>query len=150
MGREHKHLRAAEPISSDDSVAAEFDDTLGRVVVVDDEPHLSFLLRIVLEKAGYQVIEAANGEVALEHVAEASTQLVVTDRMMPVMNGPTLIARLRANPTTASIPIVMVSSNPDTTVDADAFVNKPFEPDELVRVAERLIEAAKTNRGISS
>jgi CheY-like chemotaxis protein len=115
---------------------------------VDDEPHLSFLVQVVLEGAGYLVATAPNGEVALRLVAAASTQLVVTDRMMPVMNGPALVARLRADPRTASIPIVMMSSNPDTGAAVDAFLDKPFEPEELVQLVERLISAI--DKGTSS
>lgn len=153
MSRGDKQRGAREPATSaDESAPAESvgkpSRSLGRVVVADDEPHLSFLVRVILEKVGYQVVEALNGEVALQLVAEAPTQLVVTDRMMPVMNGPTLVARLRADHRTASIPIVMLSSNPDNSAPVDAFLNKPFAPDELVRLAERLINA--TDKGITS
>lgn len=133
-------------MSHDDQQHGERKPIRGRVVVADDEPHLSFLLRIILEQAGFQVAEAPNGAVALQLVAAASTQLVVTDRMMPVMNGSTLVARLRADPHTASIPIVMVSSNPDPTAAVDAFLTKPFAPDELLRLAERLVDA--TDKGM--
>lgn len=118
-----------------------------RVVVADDEPDLSFLVRVVLENAGYEVVTARDGVNALEAVAAASTQLVITDLMMPGMNGSVLIARLRLDSATALIPIVMLSSNPDTATDADAFVTKPFDPDELLRVVDRLTRDDEADKG---
>lgn len=152
MGQDD-HQHRGEPAAPDDERAASamserVPGRRGRVVVADDEPHLTYLVRIILESAGYDVVEAPNGEVALELVGSAPTQLVVTDRMMPVMNGPAFVARLRADPRTASIPIVMVSANPDRSAAVDAFLDKPFAPDELVRVAEHLTSA--TDEGISS
>lgn len=153
MGRDdpQRHRREHDPPADEDGAAAtsrRIPPRRGRVVAADDEPHLSFLVRVVLEGAGFEVVEAPNGEVALELVAAAPTQLVVTDRMMPVMNGTTLVARLRADPRTASIPIMMVSANPDRNAAVDAFLNKPFATDELVRLAEQL--TTTTHEGISS
>ena len=117
------------------------------MVVADDEPDLSFLVRVVLENAGYEVATARDGFKALEAVAAARTQLVITDLMMPGMNGSVLIARLRLDSATALIPIVMLSSNPDTATDADAFVTKPFDPDELLRIVDRLTRDDEVDKG---
>ncbi len=104
---------------------------------------MRFLLRITLESAGYQVVEAAHGVDALERAKESSPDLVVTDLMMPVMNGRDLIECLRADPQTAEIPILVVSANPRTTVDAaDAVLRKPFDPEELLETARTLSEMA--------
>jgi CheY-like chemotaxis protein len=75
------------------------------VMVVDDEPDFRYLLRITLERAGYGVVEAAHGEAALEQARRSPPQLVVTDRMMPRMNGGELIEQLRADESTKAIPI---------------------------------------------
>ena len=61
------------------------------VMVVDDEPDMRHLLRITLELAGYGVVEAAHGEAALEQVRRSPPQIVLTDQMMPRMNGDELI-----------------------------------------------------------
>lgn len=122
-----------------------------RILVADDEPDLAFLVRMVLEGAGYEVIEARDGLRALERIAEAVPRLVITDLMMPRMNGRTLIDRLRSDPTTTAVPIVMLSSNPDLASDADAFVTKPFVPQELLELVQRLLTAtAHTHEGESS
>jgi CheY-like chemotaxis protein len=63
------------------------------VMVVDDEPDMRHLLRITLELAGYGVVEAAHGEAALEQVRRSPPQIVLTDWMMPRMNGGELIER---------------------------------------------------------
>lgn len=122
-------------------------DSHARVVVVDDEPGVVFLLRVVLERAGFLVAHASNGGAALVCIAAESTQLVITDRMMPEMNGSMLIARLRDDPTTAEIPIVMLSSNPDLEADADEILLKPFNPDDLVQVARRLTSSSYVKQG---
>ncbi|MEU4625612.1 response regulator [Actinoplanes sp. NPDC023801] len=116
---------------------------MSTILVVDDEPDLRFLLRRILTRAGYQVAEAGNGAVALEEVRRVRPDLVVTDMMMPVMAGPELIQRLRADPCTASIPILSVSSDWQLAVDADAALGKPYERAELLEIAERLLKEGR-------
>lgn len=111
------------------------------VMVVDDEPDMRHLLRITLELAGYGVVEAAHGEAALEQVRRSPPQIVLTDQMMPRMNGGELIERLRAEESTKAIPIVMISGTraAQAGVDAaDAVLGKPFDPKELIVLVERL------------
>ena len=107
-------------------------------MVVDDEPDARYLLRITLEAAGYGVVEAAHGEAALEQVRRSSPQLVVTDRMMPRMNGGELIERLRADESTKAIPIVIITGTRGDQAGADAVLGKPFDPGELVLLVDRL------------
>jgi CheY-like chemotaxis protein len=108
------------------------------VMVVDDEPDIRFLLRVTLELAGYGVVEAAHGEAALELVRRSLPQLVLTDRMMPRMNGDELIERLRAGESTQAIPIVMISSTRGEQAGADAVLGKPFDPGELIVLVDGL------------
>jgi CheY-like chemotaxis protein len=108
------------------------------VMVVDDEPDIRYLLRLTLELAGYGVVEAAHGEAALEQVRRSLPQIVLTDRMMPRMNGGELIERLRADERTKAIPIVMISGTQGAQPGADAFLGKPFDPDELIVLVDRL------------
>lgn len=113
------------------------------ILIVDDESNMRFLLRLVLEGAGYEVVEAAHCAAALERAKESPPDLVVADLMMPVMSGRGLIERLRADLQTAEIPILVVSANPRSTpAGVDALIGKPFDPDELLEAARSLSEEA--------
>ena len=74
-------------------------------------------------------------------MAEAAPDLVVTDMMMPVMNGAELIRRLRSEPATADIPILAASSDPHLAEGADAVVPKPYSWRHLLEVADALLRA---------
>ncbi|MBI4727904.1 MAG: response regulator [Acidobacteria bacterium] len=113
----------------------------GTVLVVDDEPDVLYLLRLTFESAGYRVQEAAHGAAALECVMNGPLPLVVVaDLMMPVMDGRELISRLRSDPRTARLPILLLSANPNGTVGADAMVRKPFKTSDLIETVRSLIE----------
>ena len=107
--------------------------------MVDDEPDLRFLLRRVFERAGHEVVEASHGSAALECVQGALPDLVVTDIMMPIMNGVELIRCLRTDPVTAAIPILAVTGDGRFAGAADIVVPKPCRPDELLAAADRLL-----------
>ena len=112
---------------------------LFRILVVDDEPDLRYLLRRTFERAGHEVVDAGNGAAALACVRQSPPDLVVTDMMMPVMGGAELIRRLRANPATAQIPIIAETSDPQLAVGADAVMFKPYHHAELVATAHALL-----------
>jgi CheY-like chemotaxis protein len=113
--------------------AAEVDKSVVKVLVVDDESNMRFLIRMILESAGHEVVEAAHGAAALDRVKESRPDVMVTDLMMPVMSGRELVARLRADPETASLPIIVVSANSSLVATAaDAVLGKPFDADALV------------------
>jgi CheY-like chemotaxis protein len=111
-----------------------------KILVVDDESNMRFLMRMVFEGEGFEVVEAHHGAAALERLQEdPRPDLVVTDLMMPVMGGRELVGRLRANPETAEIPILVVSANANADVDgADVVIQKPFHPGALVDTARSL------------
>ena len=110
--------------------------------MVDDESNMRFLLRMLLETEGYEVVEAHHGAAALIVVQEETPDLVVTDLMMPVMNGRELVERLRADSATSSIPILVISANRNIDVtDADAALGKPFDIDELLDTVRSLAKA---------
>jgi CheY-like chemotaxis protein len=111
-----------------------------RVLVIDDEPAVRFVLRVILELNQYEVVEAGEGAEALAHLGEQRVDLVVTDFMMPVMDGGELIDRIRADPELADIPILMISASPAAREHSkpDVFMDKPFEPDEIVAEAGRM------------
>jgi CheY-like chemotaxis protein len=117
--------------------------SVGRILVVDDEPDLLFMLRRVFTRAGHEVTEADNGAAALAAVRQSPPDLVVTDIMMPVMSGVELIRALRADPATAAIPILSVSGDWQLAVDADAALAKPYQHAELLEVAESLLQKGR-------
>jgi two-component system KDP operon response regulator KdpE len=118
-----------------------------RVLVVDDEPQITRVLRTVLTSQGYQVRTAAEGEAALTSFKEWSPELVITDLYMPHMNGVELCRRIRA---VSTVPIIVLSVKGEerTKVEAldsgaDDYVTKPFGIEELMaRVRAALRRAA--------
>ena len=116
---------------------------MARVLVVDDESSMRFLLRVTFELAGHDVEEAPNGLSAIHDIENGRPpDLVATDFMMPLMNGGEFIARLRANPATADLPVILVSASPgsERKTSADAFFRKPFDSKELEACAAQLLE----------
>jgi len=112
---------------------------LYRILVVDDEPDLRYLLRRILERADHEVIDAGHGAAALDVVHRSRLDLIVTDMMMPVMDGAELIRRLRADPTTARIPILAATGDVQLAGGADAVLTKPYRPSELLAAANALL-----------
>ena len=110
-----------------------------KILIVDDEPDLRYLLRRVFERAGHVVTDAGHGEAALDVIQEALPDLVVTDMMMPVMDGAELIRRLRADPATAQIPILAVTGDAQLAVEADAVLSKPWKSQQLLTAAINLL-----------
>jgi CheY-like chemotaxis protein len=114
-----------------------------KVLVVDDESSMRFLYRMLLESEGFEVIEACHGAEAVALIEEGRPDLVVTDVVMPVMNGRQLIDWLRANVETAGVPILAISSQPNPRVPgADLTLERPSEiptlPDAARELARRI------------
>src|SRR5262245_37074806 len=119
-----------------------------RVLVVDDEPQITRVLRTVLSSQGYQVRTAAEGEAALSNFNEWRPELVITDLYMPHMDGLELCKRIRAM-STVPIIVLSVKGEEKTKVEAldcgaDDYVTKTFGIDELM---ER-VRAAFGRRGL--
>src|SRR5205814_4735599 len=107
------------------------------ILTVDDEPDVLFLLRVIFERAGHRVMEAPHGQAALEAIQEQRPDVIVTDLMMPVMDGRELLETLKADPKTASIPVLMLTANPNGALGADVVMRKPFSNAEIVESVER-------------
>jgi CheY-like chemotaxis protein len=116
---------------------------VSRILVVDDEPDQRFLLRRILQRAGHEVREANDGAAALQAVRESPPDLVVTDVMMPVMDGVELIRCLRVDPATAHIPILAASGDTHLAGAADAVVAKPYDWRHLLAVADALLKEGR-------
>jgi CheY-like chemotaxis protein len=114
------------------------------ILIVEDEYGLAELLRDMLTERGYDVSLAINGRLALEVLRERRIQLVLTDTMMPVMDGPELAKAMRADERHRAIPIVVMTSLraavPATPGLYEAVLSKPFTPDALLRVLEAVFE----------
>jgi CheY-like chemotaxis protein len=115
---------------------------LKRILVVDDDPGVRFLLRLLFESVGYEVTEAQHGVAALIRVKEVLPDLVVTDITMPVMDGGQLIKRLKSDARTAALPIVAISGNPyakHAARAADVIMSKPFHHASLLATVSSLL-----------
>jgi CheY-like chemotaxis protein len=112
-------------------------------LVVDDEPDQRFLLRRTLERAGHEVSEANDGAAALRAVQESAPDLVVTDIMMPVMDGAELIRRLRGDPATEHILILAASGDTQLAGGADAILPKPYAGRDLLAIAHALLKEGR-------
>ncbi|WP_078883784.1 response regulator [Streptomyces sp. NRRL S-340] len=118
----------------------------GRVLVVDDNKVIRQLIRVNLELEGLEVVTAADGAECLDVVHQVRPDVITLDVVMPRLDGLTTAAQLRADPRTRDLPLAIVSACSQGEIDAgvdagvDAFLAKPFEPSELVRVVMRLVE----------
>jgi CheY-like chemotaxis protein len=119
---------------------------LFKILVVDDEPDLRHILRRIYERAGHEVVDAGNGATALEAGLRSPPDLVVTDMMMPVMGGAELIRRLRAEPSTADIPILAVTCDTHLAVGADMVLAKPWTSQQLLTATDTLMAQKAAQR----
>ncbi|MCH9016422.1 MAG: response regulator [Chloroflexi bacterium] len=116
-----------------------------KALIVEDEEDIKQLLLEVLEDKGYQVLVAGNGEIALQRIGEEMPDIIFADVFMPVMDGLDLISRLKENPDTSGIPVVIVTvmNARDTEKKAkelgvEHYLTKPWESAELDLVLERV------------
>jgi diguanylate cyclase (GGDEF)-like protein len=118
-----------------------------KILVVDDEEHIRKILKFKLEKHGYHVITAENGEVALQMVRRENPDLIILDLMMPKMDGFEVCRRIRKNFQTAQIPIIMLTAKSDM-VDkikglaggANDYLVKPYSNEELLLRVKNVLD----------
>ncbi len=110
-----------------------------RILAVDDEPHILKLVSFSLSSKGFDVIEASDGLTAVEIAEREQPDLILLDVMMPVLDGYEACRRLKANPATQAIPVVMLSAKSQKAeqaigLEAGAldYICKPFTPKDLV------------------
>ncbi|MBA4121691.1 MAG: response regulator transcription factor [Acidobacteria bacterium] len=128
-----------------------------RLLVVEDNFRLLQAINVCLSKSGFEVMTARDGNAALERIAETIPDLIVSDIMMPGMDGFSLAAQVRANPRTDLIPIVFLTAKETRQdriagfkVGIDAYLVKPFEPDELVAAIENILSrVSRTHRRVA-
>ena len=117
---------------------------MATILVVDDEFGIGELLEALLEDDGHRVLTAMNGRHGLERVAEARPDLVISDLMMPVMDGAGLLRALRDNPELCHIPFALMCALPELSISDrisgyDAFLRKPFKLADISALVDRLL-----------
>jgi CheY-like chemotaxis protein len=118
------------------------------VLTVEDEFAIADLLEMALTDEGYRVVRAANGRQGLERLAEGSQDLVISDFMMPVLDGVGLVQAMRQSQGHRDAPVVIMSSIPEANVHARidgyaAYVRKPFQIVALMRLVATLLQKAR-------
>jgi DNA-binding response OmpR family regulator len=120
-----------------------------RVLVVEDEQPLRELVVVTLGEE-FECDQAADGEAALERLRAGAPQLVVLDSMLPGRSGLEVLGEMREDPRLRDVPVLMLSAwqspeDVETAMDAgaNAFLGKPFRVEELIRVAQELVEDSR-------
>ena len=121
-----------------------------RILVVDDEADTFEVLAFKLREAGFDPVQASDGKAALAKARSERPALIVLDLMLPEIDGLDVCRLLRRDPSTASIPIIMLTAKAAETdrivgleIGADDYVTKPFSPRELVLRAKKLLSRAR-------
>ena len=141
---EARARRLADVLASARATSEAESEPRGTILVADDDPAIRSLLRLVLSKRGFTVVDVENGEKALAQVAQSRPDLILIDWVMPVLDGPATVRRLKADHATRDIPVVMLTSQSHVDEKVAAleagvqdFVLKPFESRELVARLEQ-------------
>jgi two-component system alkaline phosphatase synthesis response regulator PhoP/two-component system response regulator VicR len=119
-----------------------------KILAVDDQPQIVRLIQVNLQKAGYQVVTAFDGEEGLQKVLDERPDLVILDVIMPKRDGFDVLRTIKTNPDTRHMPVIMLTVKAQ---DADIFeglkegaelyLPKPFHPTELVSLVQRVLDA---------
>ncbi len=119
------------------------------VLVVEDEASLAAMLRYNLEKQGFDVEEAVDGQEAMARIAEAPPDIVLLDWMLPVMSGIEVCRQIRRRPATRDLPVIMVTARSEDqdavrglNTGADDYITKPFSMDALLARMRALLRRA--------
>ena len=119
------------------------------VLVVEDEAALATMLRYNLEKSGFRVEEAADGQEALTRIAETTPDLVLLDWMLPAMSGLEVCRQIRRRPATRDLPVIMVTARTEDqdavrglNTGADDYITKPFNTEALIARMRAMLRRA--------
>jgi two-component system chemotaxis response regulator CheY len=118
-----------------------------QVLVIDDSPTIRNLVRLTLERAGYRVLEAEDGEQAIDRLGECAPDAIVCDLSMPRMDGLGFLRYLRHHPSHRRVPLMLLTteSRPEfrhkaREQGASAFMTKPCRPGDLLAAVQRLLQ----------
>ncbi|NEP77639.1 MAG: response regulator transcription factor [Okeania sp. SIO3B3] len=119
----------------------------GKILLVDDEPGLREAVQVYLEDSGFNVNVASNANQGWDILQSYLPDLVITDIMMPQIDGYQFLQKLREDPRFKALPVVFLTAKGMTTdriqgyqAGCDAYLSKPFDPEELVAIVENLLE----------
>jgi DNA-binding response OmpR family regulator len=123
-----------------------------RVLVIDDEQDIRRLIALILETAGYEVVQAATGLEGLEHLEQHGFDAMVLDIMMPEMDGWEVCRQVRCRPQSKELPVLILTVRGQPldrvigmeVVHADAYLTKPFERRVLLDTVNRLVAGQPT------
>lgn len=120
-----------------------------RILTVDDSPTMRRMIEMTIKTGGYDVVEAADGQAALELLKGCSVDLIISDINMPNLNGIELTRALRANPKFAKTPIILLTTESDPekkaegkSAGATGWIVKPFKQDQLLAVLAKVLPVA--------
>ena len=123
-----------------------------KVLVVDDQPQIVRLIQLHLDREGFQVLTAADGEEALERVHEERPDLVILDVIMPKKDGFEVLRTIKATPELERTPVIMLTVKTQSAdiveglrEGAELYLPKPFHPRELVALVKRVLEPEASN-----
>jgi twitching motility two-component system response regulator PilH len=119
------------------------------VLVVDDSATAREMLVAELQRAGFRVMAAADGAEAMEHIKVNPPALVITDLIMPRVNGYELCRNIKSDPLTKNVPVIMCSTKAEEfdrywgmKQGADAYITKPYQPKDMINAVKYLLEEA--------
>jgi twitching motility two-component system response regulator PilH len=119
------------------------------VLVVDDSATAREMLVAELQRAGFRVMAAADGAEAMEHIKVTPPALVITDLIMPRVNGYELCRNIKSDPLTKHVPVIMCSTKAEEfdrywgmKQGADAYITKPYQPQDMINAVKYLLEEA--------
>jgi two-component system response regulator VicR len=126
-------------------------ETKRRVVYIEDEPEMIDLVRLILNRRGYEIIGANGGREGLDLVRAQTPDLVLLDLMMPDMDGWDVYQQMKADEHTQNIPVIVVTAKAQSIdkvlglhiAKVDDYISKPFSPQELVDSVEKVIAKNK-------
>ena len=117
-----------------------------KILTVDNSSSVRQMVKMTLSQAGYDIVEAGNGQEGLDSAKRAPMDMVVTDLNMPVMNGLGLIRELRKLPAYRGVPILFLTTESDAEVKKEAkaagatgWITKPFQQDQLVALVKKVL-----------
>ncbi|MBN1521145.1 MAG: response regulator [Candidatus Aureabacteria bacterium] len=117
-----------------------------KILIVDDEPNIVFMLSHRLKQSGYEVVTGRDGQEALEMARKENPDIIILDLMLPKMNGYTVCGLLKRDAAFSKIPVIMLTARAQESdkkqgreAGADAYVKKPFKSEELLDIIERFL-----------
>ncbi len=127
-------------------------DSHKRVVCIEDEPEMIDLIKLILERKGFQVVGAMGGRHGLEMIAKEKPDLVLLDLMMPDMDGWEVYQKMKANEATKHIPVIVVTAKAQSIdkvlglhiAKVDDYITKPFGPQDLIDSVEKVLARRAT------